>query len=489
MTTQPDRSAPLRRVDWVTILLYLLLVAVGWFSIYGATYDFGQTDPFSWSSHTGKQLVWIGSAFALAFVLLMLDERLYESLTLPFYAAMMCLLLVTIFIATDIKGSRSWLSIGSSVRLQPAEFAKAATALMLAKYMSIYGFSLRNSRQACIVVGLILLPIAFIIGQREAGSALVYLAFMFMLYREGMPGSVIYCGFCAIIYFLVTIRYGAEHLFDDTTPLGFSLSLLFALISTMVMCHLQHSKTRARKLASSLIKMHYVLPVLLVGLLVCFFFPFNFSYLLAALLVGLGLYLVYRWAVEHLLHYLLIGLFALGSAGFIYSSDYIFSNILEAHQQVRIKMLLGMEDDPAGAGYNVRQSLIAIGSGGLSGKGFLNGTQTKLKYVPEQQTDFIFCTIGEEEGFIGASLVLLLYVLLILRVMSLSERGTSFTRIYGYCVASILSFHLIINVGMVLGLTPVIGIPLPFLSYGGSSLWGFTILLFILLRLDAARKR
>jgi rod shape determining protein RodA len=475
-----------RRIDWWTVVLYVLLLAAGWFSIYGASYDFGQTEALSWTSVTGKQLVWIGGAWILAFVLLMLDERMYDSFAIPFYLMMMGLLLLTIFVAGDIKGSRSWLTFGS-LSLQPAEFAKCATALALAKYMSAFDFTMRRGRDVCMMAGIVLLPLLLIIGQRETGSALVYLSFLLMFYREGMPGSVLYMGVCAAAYFLLTIRYGGVYLFGETTPVGMFSALLFALASVCGMCRLYVPRQRRR---GRLIPMRVIVPVLAVGLGVCWLVPFDFTWFIAGLLCVIGGYLLYLWLFKHLLIYLFLGLFAWGSVGFVYSSDYLFGHVLEAHQQIRIKILLGMEDDPSGAGYNVRQSLIAIGSGGLTGKGFLNGTQTKLKYVPEQETDFIFCTIGEEEGFVGCVAVLLLYVLLILRVMALAERnGKRFVQVYGYCVAGIFSFHLFINVGMVLGLTPVIGIPLPFLSYGGSSLWGFTLLLFILLRLDAARKR
>lgn len=227
----------------------------------------------------------------------------------------------------------------------------------------------------------------------------------------------------------------------------------------------------------------------LIGYVVSLFVPVNFAWISIGLVGAASIYLFYLSIRNWVWHYALIALFALGSIGFLFSVDYVFNDILEPHQQIRIKVSLGLEDDPSGAGYNVNQSKIAIGSGGLSGKGFLNGTQTKLKYVPEQDTDFIFCTVGEEQGFFGASAVLIVFGLFILRLIVLAERqDNAFGRVYGYSVASIFFFHLAINVGMVTGLTPVIGIPLPFFSYGGSSLWGFTILLFIFLRLDASRK-
>ncbi len=474
-----------KSIDWVVILLYVLLIVGGWFSIYGASYDFGDTDLFSWESRTGKQTVWILLAFGVAFILLMLEDRLYDMFAFPSYVFMMLLLFVTIFISSDVKGSHSWINLGP-VRLQPAEFAKCATALALAKYMGTYGFSMRNPRHCATMCALLLLPIVLIIAEKETGSALVYLSFLLMFYREGMPGAILFSGLCAVIYFVVTIRFSADFLPDGCTAIGPFASLLLIPASVVGMIRVYH---RERNLQAQHIALASIGLLVVGGVMDCFV-HFDLNILLIALSIGIALYLLYHWLAERSHKLLLIAAFSLGSVGFIYSSDYVFNQVLEEHQQIRIKVLLGMEDDPTGAGYNVKQSMIAIGSGGISGKGFLNGTQTKLKYVPEQDTDFIFCTVGEEEGFIGSALVLLLFLSLILRIMALAERQSStFGRIYGYCVASVFIFHLVINVGMVLGLTPVIGIPLPFFSYGGSSLWGFTLMLFIFLRIDAGRNR
>jgi rod shape determining protein RodA len=293
-------------------------------------------------------------------------------------------------------------------------------------------------------------------------------------------------GICAVVYFVVGIRFGDVFLPDGHTSIGsFAVLLLILLLSAAMVWVYDHGRAVVQHvlIATGVV----LLSAILVSELVA---PFNLVWVLLALLVALVGYLLFLALQEHRMHYALVAIFALGSAGFLYSSDYVFDNLLEPHQQIRIKVLLGMEDDLAGAGYNVNQSKIAIGSGGFVGKGFLNGTQTKLKYVPEQDTDFIFCTVGEEQGFVGATMVLLLFLVLILRLIYLAERQpTTFGRVYGYTVVSIFLFHLFINVGMVLGLTPVIGIPLPFFSYGGSSLWGFTILLFVFLRVDAGRKR
>lgn len=474
-----------RSLDWVTIFVYLILIIFGWFSVCGASYDYGNHDFWDFSTRSGKQLVWIICSFGLGFILLMLEDSLYDILGYFIYAALISLLIVTIFIAPDTKGSRSWLVMGP-VSLQPAEFAKFATALALAKYMNTYSFTMRNWKNALMLAFLILLPMVLIILQRETGSALVYLAFFLVLYREGMPGVVLFSGLCAVVYFVVGIRFNSDLLEGTLAPVGtFSvLSMVLLFAAGMVWVYRRKWKP-ARNIL--LVAIGVTLGAYLVSK---FFVPFNLVWvqlILCAIVIG---YLFFLALSERQLAYLLIGIFAIGSIGFLYSSDYVFNNVLEPHQQIRIKVVLGMEEDLTGAGYNVNQSKIAIGSGGLTGKGFLNGTQTKLKYVPEQDTDFIFCTVGEEEGFIGSASVLLLFLILILRLVVLSERQHStFGRVYGYSVISIFLFHVFINVGMVLGLTPVIGIPLPFFSYGGSSLWGFTLLLFIFLRIDAGRKR
>lgn len=480
-----QRDSIWKSMDWFTILLYLILVVMGWFSICGASYNFGDPDFFDLATRSGKQFVWIMFSFGLGFVLLMLDDDLYDLFSYLIFIGMMLLLLVTIFIAPETKGSRSWLVLGP-VSLQPAEFAKFATALALAKLMSSYNFTLKNLQNFALVLGMIFLPMLLIIMQRETGSALVYFAFFLMLYREGMPGVVLFLGICAVTIFVIGIRFGAVFLVGMPTPIGSFAVLLLILLSMGVLVWVYLDK---RELSLQLIS-GTVLVVVFAYLISKWIIPFNLVYVEMVLGGFYVLFLMYKALIQRKIAYLLIGLFAVGSVAFLYSSDYFFNNVLEPHQQIRIKVVLGMEEDLAGAGYNVNQSKIAIGSGGLSGKGFLNGTQTKLKYVPEQDTDFIFCTVGEEQGFVGSTAVLLVFLVLILRLIYLSERQvTVFGRVYGYCVLSIFLFHLFINIGMVLGLTPVIGIPLPLFSYGGSSLWGFTILLFIFLRIDAGRNR
>lgn len=469
-----------KSIDWITVLLYLVLVTCGWFSICGASYTYGETDLFSFDSRSGKQLVWIGCSMGLGFVLLMLEEKIYEVLAYLFYAAMMLLLLVTPFIARDIKGSLSWISLGP-VSLQPAEFAKYATALALAKMMSSYGFTLDKGKNFIRAIFLILLPMILIIMQKETGSALVYAAFFLVLYREGMSGAILFTGVAAVIYFVVGIRFGNEFLWDTPTSVGRSVVLTLILLFSIGMTWVYGKLWKP-------VKWMLILSITTTAagiLLSEFIYAFDLTYLLVSECIVMAGYLIYLAIMKRSKLFALIALFTIGSVAFLYSCNMVF-NKLDDHQRVRIEVLLGMKDDPKGAGYNVNQSKIAIGSGGLHGKGFLNGTQTKLKYVPEQDTDFIFCTVGEEMGFIGSSAILFLFMLFILRLLHLAEKQShAFGRIYGYCLVSIFLFHLFINVGMVLGLTPVIGIPLPFFSYGGSALWGFTLLLFTFLRVNA----
>lgn len=477
------RPSVIRSLDWWTVGIYLALLVLGWMSVCGASYTYGETDIFSLSTRSGMQIVWIGTSLVLGFVLLMLDDRFYDTFAYVIYAALLLLLFVTIFNPHEIKGSRSWLVLGP-LRLQPAEFAKFATALAVSKLMSTYGFDMKNPRHFFAAVAIVLLPMLFIIGQRETGSALVYLAFFLMFYREGMPGAILFTGVAMVIYFVVGIKYEQVMLWDTPTSVGkFVVLLLVQLFSASMVYIYANDKQRALSVSVSCL-----LATLVMLLFSEFVIPFDVVWVQLILCAALIGFLVYQGLSTRIMHYMFIALFAIGSIIFFYSADYVLNDVMEPHQRVRINVLLGLDDDLAGAGYNVHQSEIAIGSGGLKGKGFLNGTQTKLKFVPEQDTDFIFCTVGEEEGFVGSAGVLLLFLALIIRIIHLAERQPfKFGRVYGYSVASIFLFHVFINVGMVLGLTPVIGIPLPFFSYGGSSLWGFTILLFIFLRIDAGR--
>ena len=477
----------IRNLDWFTLFIFVVLVAMGWMSVCGASYDFDQgTQLLDFSSRSGMQMVWILTSLVLGSIILCVDDRLVESLSYIIYIGFIVLLFVTPMLAHDIKGSLSWIKIGS-FSLQPAEFAKFATALCVAKVISSFNFDLSRWRDLIISTILVLLPMGLIVMQKETGSALVYLAFFLMFYREGMIGSILFAGAAAVFYFVVGVRFADAPLWDiPQISMGEFLVLagihLFSAGMMWVYTSLRKPFLQVLLFGMSA----YVLAVLYAKYLI----PVNtcwVQWIVLAVMVG---YLFYLSVREQLLSYALIALFAIGSTGFFYSVNYVLSDVLQPHQQTRIRVLLGLEDDPKGAGYNVIQAKIAIGSGGLHGKGFLNGTQTKLKYVPEQDTDFIFCTVGEEQGFVGSALVLAIFLVFILRLIHLAERQPlRFGRVYGYCVMSVFLFHVFINVGMVLGLTPVIGIPLPFFSYGGSSLWGFTILLFVFLRIDAARNR
>ena len=472
-----------RSIDWLTIILYFVLVTFGWLSICGATYDFGEPDFLQLDAFTGKQLLWIGCAMVLALVLLNIEKKYYEMMAYPVYMGFIILLAATRFLARDINGSYSWIKLGS-LSIQPAEFAKFATALCLARLLSTYGFSMEKRSDMFKMIGVVVLPMLLIVLQNETGSALVYLSFFLVLYREGMTGSLLAIGVCAVLYFVIGVGQGGNTF--DSMPVCVGEFIVFLLIPlfTSLMVGV-YGKRMARAWG--------VFGLNMVGTLIAWLFsryvvPFDICIVQLVLCICTALYLLYMYVLERHSSYLLIALFALGSMGFYYSCNMLIDK-LQPHQQMRIMVLLGLKDDPSGVGYNINQSKIAIGSGGLWGKGFLNGTQTKLDYVPEQHTDFIFCTIGEEQGFMGCSFILLLYAFFIIRIIILSERqgNDKFTRVYGYSLACILTFHLFVNVGMVIGLAPVIGIPLPFFSYGGSSLWGFTILLSILLRLDAER--
>ena len=461
----------------------MLLVIGGVFCIYSASYDFDHASIFSFSEFSGKQIRWIVLSMALGLVLLLIDARIFETYAYPAYIAMLLLLAVTIVIAPDIKGSRSWLVLGP-MSLQPAEFAKCTTALALAKLFAGYNFQLNASRNNYFkALAIIFIPVLLILAQKETGSALTYMALFFVLYREGMSGLVLLAALCAVVFFVVAVKFSAPLFLGIPVGQAVVFSIIMVLMVLMV-----GGYSRRPVEARYLFFWFAGTSVLASVLTLCGVAVPGYVFFLGVILVGCGYCVFVRFHTAARRMGLVIAT-VIASLVFVFSIDFAFNKVLQPHQQMRIKVALGIEEDLRGAGYNVNQSKIAIGSGGMFGKGFLNGTQTKLKYVPEQHTDFIFCTIGEEQGFVGATAVLLLFLALILRVISIAERQQSvFVRVYGYCVASYFIFHLAINIGMVIGLCPVIGIPLPFFSYGGSSLWGFTFLLFILLRLDAARK-
>ncbi len=480
-----EKPSIFRSIDWITIILYLLMVAAGAVSIYAASYDFDEASLWSFTEFSGKQIRWIGVSFFIGLLLLLVETRVYETYAFVLYIILMLVLVATPFLAHDIKGSMSWIVIGP-ISIQPAEFAKFATALALAKLFSIYNFSLNaspaNYVKACAII---LTPVLLILMQKETGTALVFLSLFFVLYREGMNGLVLLSALMAVVIFVVTVK------FTDVGHLGITQGQLWIFVAVMLMIVIMLMIYGRRRVEVTRRVLFWFAGW---GVAIAVASAVTDSQLpgMAIFLGVIGVALVYiviEVLQTHISKLLIPVAGAVVAIGFMFMVNLAFDQ-LQPHQQKRIKVVLGIEEDLRGAGYNVNQSKIAIGSGGLWGKGFLNGTQTKLKYVPEQHTDFIFCTIGEEEGFWGTVGVELLFIALICRVVHIAERQPRvFGRVYAYCVASYFIFHFCINIGMVIGLCPVIGIPLPFFSYGGSSMLGFTILLFILLRIDASRKQ
>lgn len=462
----------LKELDWTVVFIYIALLFMGWINIYAAVYDERHKSILDFSQRYGKQLIWIMLSLFLAFVILTTDVKLFSFFAYVIYAATLGLLMLVLVIGKEVNGAKAWLSIGS-FSIQPAEFAKIGTALALAKFLSQYNIKITEIRTLLPVLLLLIGPIGLIALQPDAGSILVFTAFTFALFREGLPGIVLFFGFTLIILLFACLLVAQINILITILILAFAL---FAIIN----------KRYRETFYGILIYAGSYGIVWLGGLILHkelnLYKLLAFSFFLAGMV------------------YLIIGffrripmlstfvLFMFGAIVFTNSVDYVFHNIMEPHQQDRINILLGLKSDPLGYGYNVNQSQIAIGSGGFFGKGFLQGTQTKFNFVPEQSTDFIFCTIGEEWGFVGSTVIIGLFLFLMFRIIVIAERQRSiFSRIYGYCVASIFFFHFTINIGMTIGLLPVIGIPLPFFSYGGSSLWAFTIMLFILLRLDASR--
>ncbi|WP_347839897.1 rod shape-determining protein RodA [uncultured Draconibacterium sp.] len=468
----PRRNNILANIDWLTVGLYLVMIFMGWFNIYAALYSDEHQSIFDITQQYGKQLMWIGAASVLALVIMLLEVNFFVFFSYIIYGGFMLLLLLVPFVGKEINGARSWFEIGP-VLFQPAEFTKSATALALARYMSTHGFKLQTPKSLLTVAAIILAPVVFILLQNDTGSALVYFSFVLVLYREGLSGVVLFFGTLVAILFVLALIL--PNLTLAMVMIGIAL-LLFLIFNPKFKPFLNIFVT-------------YAVAIGLLTLL-SFFISTKFElahFILAGAVVG-SLFVIYTSVKNKIPNYTKIAIVFLGSILFTISVDYGFENILEPHHQVRINELLGIESNPHGAGYHVNQSKIAIGSGGVLGKGYLKGTQTKFDFVPEQSTDFIFCTVGEEWGFAGSVTIILLFLVLFMRLIWLAERQRSvFSRIYGYSVAVILFFHFMVNIGMTIGMMPVIGIPLPFFSYGGSSLWSFTILLFIFIRLDASR--
>jgi len=417
-----ERNSIIGKIDWVLVAIYFALVLIGWFSIFSAKYDEMHPSIFDLSQVYGKQLIWIGAALLVGFVILLIDAKFFNAFSLWIYIIVLVSLFMVLVYGKATKGATSWIDLGGGVKFQPSEFAKMATALALAGYLGRLDTDLQKRKNQIVAITLILIPMALVLLQNDTGSAIVFVSFILVLYREGLPGAgwVMVAGVTAILLFVFTLVWSQKTMY---IILG-SLTLL-AVIYYLV--------TKKKGIAK---------------MLAVFAFMFVF----------------------------------------VFSVDYAFNKVLQEHQRNRILVLLGQLDDPKGVGYNVHQSKIAIGSGGFAGKGFLQGTQTKYDFVPEQHTDFIFCTVGEEGGFLGTLVVVLLYVALLVRIILLAERQRStFSRVYGYCIAGIFFVHFAINIGMTIGLVPVIGIPLPFLSYGGSSMLAFTIMLAIFVKQDANR--
>ena len=458
-------------VDWRIVIYYLLLVLIGFINIYASIHSSEPSSIFDFSVRSGKQFVWILTGVVLAtLILFVFNPRLWEVISIPSYLVILVLLVAVIFVGSDVKGSHSWFNFGP-VSFQPAEVSKIATSLVLATIMSKTNFKMSNPRDLILVCAVIALPMLIIVAEKETGSALVYLGFIFVLYREGLSGWFLFFIGVVILLFILTL----------TTSIYTALIVLAAVAS---LCYSIYSGKPKRWFWAD------VPAILALIFLPKLNLPFSPLYVYAALTGVQAVRMAYQsFRQRKCITFATLVALMLG-IGIVFSTEYIFNNVLQDHQRSRIEVLLGMKDDPSGVGYNVNQSKIAIGSGGLFGKGFLQGTQTTYGFVPEQSTDFIFCTVGEEWGFVGCLVVILLYVFLIYRIITDAERcRDQFTRIYGYCVASVIFMHLFINVGMTIGIMPVIGIPLPLLSYGGSSLWSFTVLIFIFVALYRQEKK
>lgn len=468
----PRRNNILANIDWVTVLLYLIMVFLGWINIYAALYSDEYQSIFDTSQQYGKQLMWIGAAAVLALIIMLLEVNFYVFFSYIIFGLLMFLLLLVPFIGKEINGARSWFQLGP-IAFQPSEFAKFATALALARYMSSYGFKLQKPKSLITIAAIIFGPVVFILLQNDTGSALVYFSFVLVLYREGLSGVVLFFGTLIAILFVLAL----------VLP---NLTLILIMIAMVLLMYLIFNPKLKQFLNTFVLFVAIIALFVLISLILKT--EIELSYFLMAGSVVASLVVLYKSIKQKLPNYTQIAIVFIGSVLFTISVDYGFENLLEPHHQVRINELLGIESNPQGAGYHVNQSKIAIGSGGVWGKGYLKGTQTKFDFVPEQSTDFIFCTVGEEWGFAGTLTIIVLFLFLFVRLVWLAERQRStFSRIYGYSVAVILFFHFMVNIGMTIGLMPVIGIPLPFFSYGGSSLWSFTILLFIFIRLDASR--
>lgn len=470
-----SRSLLTSSVDWVMILLYVGLVLIGWLSICSASYDETAIDPYAFSHFYVKQVLWVAMAFVVALVVMLLDDKYYHMLAYPAYIGGLLILIGTLLFGKEVNGAKAWIEFGF-FSLQPVELVKIATALAMARVMSSYSFSINRFGDLLRVATIIALPLLIIILQNDTGSGIVLCSFIFVLYREGLNKWL------CIPFILIAALFIGSFVFTPMTMLV--LLILICTVSEVLM----NGRWQLRLIYLAVLALVSVTVYLVSNYLIGWTLSAYKALLgtTALSLVGVVIY-AYR---AHLRNIFIVVAMFVGSMIFLPTTDYLFNSVLKEHQQNRIYSFLGIINDPKGIDFNVNQSKIAIGSGGLFGKGFLEGTQVKYNFVPENHTDFIFCTVGEEWGFVGCLVVLTMYCTLILRLMRIGERQEEpFGRIYCYCVASILLFHLMVNVGMTIGLMPVMGIPLPFMSYGGSSLLAFTLLLFIAIRFDASRRR
>lgn len=405
-------------LDWLSVIIFIVLVVMGWLNIYSSSLStiVDETSIFDFSQNYGKQFIFILFSVPIVFIILSIDAKFFEKYSIIIFAVALLSLAGLFLFGKTISGQRCWYAIGSFT-LQPSEFAKAATSLALAKYLSDVQVNLKDFNRQLQALVITFLPVLLILPQPDPGSALIYSVFILVLYREGLPSWYVWTGFIALLLFVLAL------MIKPLVIIAIALAVIIFI----------YYKSRL----------------------------INRNWLLSSII------------------FVMIG-------GFVFSVDYVFENVFKQHHRDRFNILLGKEVDMKGVGYNTNQSEIAIGSGGLFGKGYLEGTQTKGGFVPEQHTDYIFTTVGEEWGFLGSIFVIALFVVLIIRIIYLAERQkTKFSRVYGYCVAGILFIHFFVNIAMVVGIFPTIGVPLPFFSYGGSGLWGFTILLFIFLKMDA----
>ncbi|MDR2064520.1 MAG: rod shape-determining protein RodA [Prevotellaceae bacterium] len=462
----------LQALDWKTIAVYIILVFTGWICIYSSVYNTEHSSIFDMSQRYGMQIIWIGTAFLLAVFILCMDVKMFTVLSIPLYLFTLLLLVFVLVSGLEINGSKSWLAIGS-IHIQPSEFMKIATSLMAAYVISEYGFKISSFTNTLKLLVIFAVPTGLILMQKDTGSALVFSSFLIMLYREGMSGWIIIGIIYLSVLFIVSLLLPTLETVCILTALSILIYLVlhfnvlwksikkaFIFITALILAIFIRNEADIR------IETHYVILIFVAVSLLIFIIS-------------------YKGKIAKMLF---TAIFFFSSVLISFSVDYVFNNFLKQHQKDRIEDMLNMRVDLQGTGYNVNQSKIAIGSGGLFGQGFLQGTQTKFKFVPEQSTDFIFCTVGEETGFAGCLILIGLYLFLLFRIIKIAERQRfAFTRIFAYCTFGILFFHFAVNISMTIGLIPVIGIPLPFLSYGGSSLWTFTAMLFILLKLDTKR--